>query len=299
MSTLYPSMPPGAIIGYRKNGTPIPFIAGGSEGPPEPAPATGDPGTPPPTGQPAPPAGNPPAPASGQEPPAPPAPPAEATSVEELPSWAQKLVRDTRAEAATNRAKAKEHADALAALQAKSQQQLDGIARALGLKPEEATPEQIMAERDAARAASEASSAKAREASVELAVFRAAAAAQVNGNALLDSRSFVATLSGLDPAAPDFAQRVNDAITAAVEANPGWKLAAPAATPPPAQPPAGNQSATTAPPARSGGEHNGAPGGNRQWTDEDADRATPAELAQAMEDGLLENLGFGAPKKRR
>jgi hypothetical protein len=299
MSTLYPSMPPGAIIGYRKNGTPIRIVAGGSEGPPEPATATGDPGTPPAPGQPAPPAGNPPAPASGQEPPAPPAPPAEATSVEELPSWAQKLVRDTRAEAATNRAKAKEHADALAALQAKSQQQLDGIARALGLKPEEATPEQILAERDAARTASEASAAKAREASVELAVFRAAAAAQVNGNALLDSRSFVATLSGLDPAAPDFAQRVNDAITAAVEANPGWKLAASAATPPSAQPPAGNQSATTAPPARSGGEHNGAPGGNRQWTDADVERASPSEVADAIEAGLLTDLGFAPQRKRR
>jgi hypothetical protein len=278
---------PGAIIGYRKNGTPIRLIAGASEMPPEPAPpAATEP--PAPAAVPAPPAADP-APAPGQEPPA---LPAEATSVEQLPGWAQKLVRDSRNEAAANRVKAKEQADALTALQAKSQQQLDGIAKALGLKPEEATPEQILAERDAARAASEASAARAREAAVELAVFRAAAAAQVNGNALLDSRSFAATLSGLDPAAGDFAQRVSDAITAAVEANPGWKLAAPAPpVPAPPAPPAVPKSGT--------GPVTGVPDGPRQWTQADVDRASPAEVQKAMDDGLLQGLGFGTARKRR
>ena len=289
MSRTYPSMPPGAIIGYLKDGTPLPFIAGGSEPAVEPTPpaATEPPKPNEPPVQPEPTAQQDP-PATGQEPPA----PAEPSSVEQLPAWAQKLVRDTRNEAAANRAKAKEHADALTALQAKSQQQLDGIAKALGLKPEEATPEQIMAERDAARAASEASAARAREAAVELAVFRAAAAAQVNGNALLDSRSFAATLSGLDPAASDFGQRVSDAITAAVEANPGWKIAVPASpAPTPPAPPAVPKSGT--------GPVTGVPDGPRQLTEADVARMTPAQVQKAMDDGLLQGLGFGTARKRR
>jgi hypothetical protein len=283
-STSLPTSP-GAIIGYRKNGTPIRLIAGGSEGPAEPTPPTlTEP--PAPAAEPAPPAD--PAPPSGQEPPA----PAEPSSVDQLPAWAQKLVRDSRAEAASNRVKANEHAAALTALEAKSQKQLDGIAQALGLKPEEATPEQILAERDAARLASDASAARAREAAVELAVFRAAAAAQVNGNALLDSRSFAATLSGLDPAASDFAERVSSAITAAVEANPGWKTAAPVpAVPAPPAPPAVPKSGT--------GPVTAVPDGPRQWTQADVDRASPTEVQKAMDDGLLQGLGFGTARKRR
>lgn len=237
-----------------------------------------------------------PAPVSGQEPPAQPAEPA---NFEQLPAWAQKLIRDGRNEAAANRAKAKEHETALSALQEKSQQQLDGIAKALGLKPEEATPEQILAERDAARAQSDASAARAREAAVELAVFRAAAASQVNGNALLDSRSFVATLTGLDPAAADFGQRVSDAITTAVEANPGWKVVAAATpVPPPLAPPAPPVPPV---PSRSGGEHT-APGGNRQWTIEDvqaASKGNPQAVVDAIEAGLLVDLGYAPTRNRR
>jgi hypothetical protein len=287
MNRNYPSMPPGAIIGYRKNGAPIRIVAGGSEAATEPPAA--DPATPPaPAADPAPPAADPAAP-SGQEPPA---PPAEPTSVDALPAWAQQEIRKTRNEAAANRAKAKEHADALAALQTTSQARLDAIARTLGLKPEEATPEQIMAQRDAANTLAEANAQRARETAVELAVFRTATAAQVNGNALLDSRAFVATLDGLDPSAADFAQRVNDAITAAVEANPSWKLAAPA----PAAP------AAPAPPAvpRSGtGPVTGVPDGPRQWTEADVERASPAQVQKAMDDGLLLNLGFGTARKNR
>lgn len=287
-----PSMTPGAIIGYRKSGTPIRLIAGGSESAPEPVPAAPAATEPPAPADPPQPPATDPAPASGQEPPA----PAEPSNVEQLPPWAQKLIRDGRKEAADNRAKVKEHADALATLEAKSQQQLDGIAKALGLKPEEATPEQIMAERDTARAASDASASRAREAAVELAVFRAAAQSQVNGNALLDSRSFVATLTGLDPAAADFGQRVTDAITAAVEANPGWKLATPA-VPTPTPPPLAAPAAPPAP-SRSGGEHT-APGGNRQWTQADLAGRTGDEISQAMEQGLLVDLGYNPTRKRR
>lgn len=45
----------------------------------------------------------------------------------------------------------------------------------------------------------------------------------------------------------------------------------------------GSGSKTTAPPARSGGEHNSSPGGNRQWTEDNVDRATPDEVGAARE----------------
>ena len=148
--------------------------------------------------------------------------------------------------------------------------QVDGIAKVLGLKPEDVTPEQLAAERDAANASADQSAAQARAAAVELAVFRAAAMAQADAGLLLDSRAFVATLDGLDPSADGFAPMVRDRIAAAVEANPGWKLAAPAAAPAPA----GQQPPPLQPPAipASGpqGSFTAAPAGPRQLTMEDA-----------------------------
>jgi hypothetical protein len=294
---------PGAIIGYRRNGTPIRLIAGGSEPAPEPPaqPAPADPAAPSPApGTPAPAAPAEPAqPAEpapgGQEPPAQPA--GDADSVDKLPPWAQKLLRDTRTEAAANRAKAKEHADELAALKDKSQQQLDGIARALGLKPEEATPEQIMAERDAERARAEANAAQARASAVELAVFRAAAGAQADGNALLDSRAFVASLAGLDPAAADFGEQVRAKIADALETHPQWKLAAPVTTPPapPVAPPAAPP-APPSPPASSPGQFTGGNTGERQLTSADAAHMTPVQVQDAINKGLFRDEGFG-PKR--
>src|SRR5436309_816475 len=40
-----------------------------------------------------------------------------------------------------------------------------------------------------------------------------------------------------------------------------------------------------------------APAGGRQWTDEDVHRSTPRELVEAMDQGLLENLGFGKTRR--
>lgn len=300
-----PAMP-GALLGYTKSGRPIRLIAGGSEPATEPpaAPA-GEPPAPP--AEPAKPAAaeppRPGQPAPGQEPPAPAEPPAAepAGSVEELPPWAQKLLRDTRTEAATNRTRAKEHADELAALKATSQQQLDGIAKALGLKPEDATPEQIAAERDAARAETSAEKAAARATAVELAVFRAAAREGANGDALLDSRAFVAKLAGLDPVADGFGQQVSDLIKAATEEDARYKAAPPLAADPAVVPPAGENGDGHPPaPARSGGEHT-TPGGNRQWTAEEAARigkTDPQAVLKAMNDGLLAGIGIPAPKKR-
>ena len=269
MSTMAPEATPGAAPEPPAQPTPEPPAA-----------------TPPAASEPAPTADPP---ANGQEPQG----PSEPSSVEQLPSWAQKLIRDTRTEAAANRAKAKEHGDELTALKDKSQQQLDGIAKALGLKPEEATPEQIMAERDAEKARATDMAHRARQADVKLAVLQHATAAQADGNALLDSVAFLRTVENLDPNGDDFTDRVRDAITSATEANPRYNLnAGPPAPPPPpvAQIPAsgpGQQQFTSPPP------------GPRQWTDEDVARAGPKELTAAMEAGLLENLGFGKTKRKQ
>lgn len=65
----------------------------------------------------------------------------------------------------------------------------------------------------------------------ELAVFRAAGGLGVDGDRLLDSRSFERELAGLDPADGKFADKVAKMITAAAEKDPALKLGR--KTPPP------------------------------------------------------------------
>jgi hypothetical protein len=273
-----PLTPPGAVLGYRRDGRPIHPIAGGSETATEPPAIPAAPATPPAPPVPAPP-----------QPPAPPAPtdpaagqPPTAAAVDELPPWAQKSITELRAEAAANRVKAKETADALAAFKAdqdkKQAAQREAFAKAMGLAPAEPpTAEQLAEQLAAEKTARDTDRQLAQQAAVQLAVFRAAAEAQVDGNALLDSHAFTSTLSGLDPAAPDFQQQVAAAITKAAE-NPRYQVA-PAVPAPPAPP---------APPTvpASGAEFSAPPGGPRQWTDADVQAATPAQLQKAINDGL-------------
>jgi hypothetical protein len=215
-------------------------------------------------------------------------------SVDELPAWAQKNLAELRSEAAANRVKAKETAEALdkfKAEQAQQQaQQREAFAKALGLAPDEPpTAEQLAEQLAAEKAARDSDRQRARQAAVELAVFRAAAAEQVDGNALLDSRAVAAELAELDPTAGDFQQRVAETVAKAA-ADPRYKPAA-ASEPAPTSAPE--------PPAipRSGGEFSGANNGPRQWTEADVQHATPDELQKAINQGLLEDMGFG-PKRR-
>ncbi|NUQ95282.1 MAG: hypothetical protein HOY79_01525 [Streptomyces sp.] len=215
-----------------------------------------------------------------------------AASVDELPSWAQREFKKLRDEAAGNRVKAKEVTDSLAQFKAEQDQQRQAFAKALGLAPDEPpTAEQLTEQLNATKAERDAQQARARQTAVELAVFRAAAAEQVDGNALLDSRAFVSALDGLDPSADNFGQQVKDAIAAASEANPRYKLAPPAPAAP--EPPA--------PPAvpKSGAEFGAPPQGPRQWTEEDVARAAPAQVQEAINKGLLVNLGFGPRRGAR
>jgi hypothetical protein len=302
MNTTLPTAP-GAFLGYRKNGNPIHVIAGGAPGDPETPPDStpAPPETPPAT----PPAGETPAaspePASGQEPPAP---------AGDDPEKTARTVAAIREDYKTERTKRQALERDLAALKtaqdataAETAARNKALAIALGITQEEVTPEQLaeraQLERDAARAETTRHAAETRASNVELAVLRSAYASGVNGNALLDSRAFVATVTGLDPSAEDFAAQVTEAITAAVTANPGYKAAI---TPTPAAGPLTPPPAATPPPPtipRSGGEFNGAPGGQRQLTDEDAARMSPGEVWEAMQAGLFAGEGFAAPKRKR
>ncbi|KZM68136.1 hypothetical protein [Nocardia terpenica] len=133
----------------------------------------------------------------------------------------------------------------------------ESIGKALGLIEDDkpVDPAELVAQaeqkRQQAQAAAEASAARARAMQVELALYRAAEAAGVDSGALLDSRSFMARVEGLDPGAADFGDRIAEHIVAAVDANPGFKRPAPRTTP-----------------ARSGGDMsggNGDPSGQEEY----------------------------------
>lgn len=170
---------------------------------------------------------------------------------------------------------AKANAEAAQAA-ATNKDMLAKVAAALGLDSGDKGP-------DAAAITAQLETAKAQATAQarENAVLRAAGRLGADGDALLDSRAFLAAIGDLDPAD---ATAIGEAIAAAVKANPRYAAGAtgtgtgdgiPAAPVPPAR----QASGTT--------DFNGAPGGNRQWTEADVARATPAQLRKATTDGLL------------
>lgn len=136
----------------------------------------------------------------------------EPQDVASLPAWAQKLIKDTRTDAASNRARANQ-------LEKASQAQLDAIAQAAGLKPADADPAKLAEELAKTQA-------KARDSAVHLAVYRTAGKHQADPDALLDSRSFLTAVAELDPSAADFAAKVETAVKDAVKTNPKLKAQA-------------------------------------------------------------------------
>jgi hypothetical protein len=154
--------------------------------------------------------GNAPAtPAEPQTPAAPapatPAAPAEPArpageNVADLPAWAQKIITDTRKEAG-------DHRVALTA----AEQRTQAILKAAGLAPEEKDPAALLT----------AAQTTAAQSARELAVYKAAGNI-ANPLALLDSASFLASVSGIDPTD---GPAITAAITAAVAANPNLKAA--------------------------------------------------------------------------
>jgi hypothetical protein len=162
-----------------------------------------------------------------QNQPTPPAAP-QTQDVSSLPDWAQKIITDTRAEAATHRTgKQTATAEALAA-----KQQRDAILKAAGFTPDgkDAPPDT-----EALAAQIEQERAVAWTTGVELSVFRTAQAAGVDGDKLLDSRAFVDSLDEFtedDPRSPDFRTKLDAHIKAYVEKHPQFKTTTTAPTAP-------------------------------------------------------------------
>ncbi|MEV0379800.1 hypothetical protein [Nonomuraea sp. NPDC050643] len=186
----------------------------------------------------------------------------DAKRVDQLPPWAQKLIKDTRSEAADWRSKLKDAqkaADDATAQQGPSQEEIteqvktdfaQQIAKALGLASEEEKPidpqkviETLTAERDSTATERDQERERHRRALIELAVHRASQKVGADPDALLDSRSFLKAVRDMDPDADDFSAGLAETIQTAVENNPKFKSATQAG-----------------PPARSGGEFTGGPG---------------------------------------
>lgn len=167
---------------------------------------------------------------------------AAAEKVADLPPWAQKLIKDARKGEGDYRKRAQEETAARQTTEEKLQTFLDGFARVMGLSSDEAPeppdPERLTKELTSAQE-------QHRATQVELAVFRRAAEYEGDPDALLDSRSFLKKVHGLDPSSGDFQEQVATAIRDAVTANP--KLKAPVSAP-----------GSSAP---SGGEFAGGPSG--------------------------------------
>ncbi|MFB7461709.1 hypothetical protein [Streptomyces sp. NPDC056188] len=197
----------GAILGYRRDGRPIYAIAGGNgdggTAPAAPAAPAAPSGSTPaapaaPTAPAAPaPAAQPTAPAApaAPAPAAPAAPPqGEPQDVAGLPEWAQKVIRDTRAEAADWRTKAQ------------------------GAAPQPAAPAAPAAPQgEPAAPAAPAGPDPARQLAIQSAVIAAAPTAGADIARLLDSQAAMTALSAVDPANPE---AVKQAITAALTAHP-------------------------------------------------------------------------------
>lgn len=139
--------------------------------------------------------------------------------IESLPDAVQKIIRESRDEAGKARTTAKANA-AAEARTALAQE----IGKALGLVKDDETP-------DPAKLTEQltATQAQARQAAVELAVYKAAGKHSGDPVAILDSRAFLASVTDLDPNGSDFNTAVNAAIKAAVDGNPKLKSTAPAA----------------------------------------------------------------------
>lgn len=214
---------------------------------------------------PAPPAPAPEAPAAAAPEAPKPTPPVSAPGADDNP-WsdpakAQAEIERLRRENGAARTNAK----AQAAEEARNEL-AQQIGKAIGLVPDEVDPAKLTEQLTTSQA-------DAKQARVELAVFRNAASAGGDPVALLDSSSFLKSLESVDPTD---AAAVAEAITKAVEANPRLG-AAPADPRTPAPNPAQGASAS-------------GPGRPAQLTQAELRNMTPEEIGQARKEGRLNDL---------
>lgn len=170
-------------------------------------------------------------------------PQASTEDIASLPEWAQKQIRDARAEAAKSRTTAKQ-----TAAEEARQQTLAQVAKALGLgdSDEPLTADEVASQIEAAQGA-------AWQAGVELNVYRLAPTLGANADALLDSLKFIDSLQDLvdeDPRSPEFATALTAKVQAALDANPNLRTAGQAPAAPRPDP---SQGSRGTPPARFSG----------------------------------------------
>lgn len=209
----------------------------------------------------------PPTPPTPAEPAAPPSPQAQPGSaeqkVEDLPDWAQKIIKDARDDAAKTRVNAK-----TAAADEARKAMAEDIGRALGIITDATPPEDKLSPEELKNLlAGERTTAKG--AKVELAVFKAAqAGGNFNVTALLDSRQFLDSIKDVDPSDGEaLATKIAEAVTAqpwlaAQMAAPPTPEPTPATVPGQAPVPVAPQVPPVAPP--SGGQFAGGPGAQPQ-----------------------------------
>jgi hypothetical protein len=186
--------------------------------------------------------------------------------VEDLPDWAQKIIKDARDDAAKARVNAKQ----AAADEARKQMAQD-IGKALGIITDDTPPEEQL-NPDQLRDLLQGERTTARQARVELAVFKAAQQPDVSFNAaaLLDSRAFLDAIKDVDPTDTE---ALTLKIAETVQANPWLAVAAPqpSADPDPVEQPPAAAPVAPAPVAPaapvvppSGGQFAGGPGAQPQ-----------------------------------
>jgi hypothetical protein len=193
-------------------------------------------------------------------------------TIEQLQADVEKWKALSRKNEAT--AKAKTETDAA------QKKLLAEVAQKLGIATTDGVPDPaaITAQLEAAQRESKARS-------TEVAVLRAASRLGADGDALLDSRAFVAQLEGLETT-----EAIEAAIKLAVAQSPA-KYARSTGTAAATDAGTGTTTTTTGTASAStAGDFNGASGGQRQWTDADVARATPAQVQKAMDQGLLKTL---------
>lgn len=136
----------------------------------------------------------------------------EPQRVEDLPEWAQRIIRDIRSEAAQRRT---EKQQAEAAKKA-AEDRVAAIAAAAGIQ---AGPDTAPEDWEAAAASAQA---KYWRAATDSAIYRLAPQHGADPHALRDSLAFADRIEELDPDASDFETRLGEAIKTAVTENPRY-----------------------------------------------------------------------------
>lgn len=136
--------------------------------------------------------------------------------VESLPEPVAKIIKDAREEAGKSRTTAKANA-----AQEARQELAQEIGKALGLVKDDKPADPAELTRTITTQTTRIGELEStnRTLSIELAAYKAADKHGANPAALLDSRSFLESVKGLDPSAGDFTSKLDDAIKAAVDNN--------------------------------------------------------------------------------